>query len=64
MREFKHPNMSNFVCPICHSSKDAPVILLPIPGTEDDGVMEAKQVHTECYRVFCKMNDIDFELKE
>ena len=58
MREFEHPNMTNFKCPICKSSKDAPVVLVGIPGTEDGGIMEAGQIHSDCYKLFCKMNDI------
>ncbi len=62
MREFKHPNMTNFKCPLCRSSKDLPVVLVPVEGTENDGVVEAEQVHTECFRLFCKMNDREFKL--
>jgi hypothetical protein len=64
MREFKHPNMVNFECPICKSSKDLPVILVPIPGTENDGICKARQVHSECYELFCKMNDIECHIEK
>ena len=49
MKEFKHPNMENFKCPICHTGKDAPVVLVGIPGTEDGNIMRAEQVHSKCY---------------
>ena len=55
-RVFDHPNMSTgFECPICHTSADAPVVLVGIPGTEDDGVMEARQVHKECFDLVMRM---------
>ena len=62
MRTFDHPNMDGFEknpCPICKSSKDEPVVLVPIPGTENGGNMEARQTHKECWDVFCKMNNIE-----
>jgi len=59
MREFEHPNMTNFKCPICKTAKDAPVVLVGIPGTEDGNIMEAAQVHSECYKLSCKMNDVE-----
>jgi hypothetical protein len=64
MREFKHPNMHGFNCPICKSSKDMPVVLIPIPGTEKEGICEAAQVHSECYELFCKMNDIECNIEK
>ena len=64
MRTFEHPNMEGFECPICHSSKDAPVVLVGIPGTEDGNIMQAAQVHAECYVVYCKMHDINIEIEK
>ena len=61
-REFKHPNMINFECPLCNTNKDLPVVLVPIPGTEKDNICEAQQIHSECMKTFCKMNDIEFEI--
>ena len=63
MREFEHPNMDNFQCPICHTSKDAPVVLVGIPGTEDGNIMQAEQVHSECYKLYCKMRDVNIEIE-
>ena len=64
MRQFEHPNMVNFECPICHTKTDAPVVLVGIPGTEDDGIMEAEQVHSECYVLYCKMRGYDVEIEK
>jgi len=56
MRPFDHPNYhGGFTCPVCKTSADAPVVLVPIPGTEDDGICEARQVHHECYQLLAKM---------
>jgi hypothetical protein len=52
-RIFPHPNPVNFMCPVCQTNADRPVILLPIPGTEKDGNVECKQVHAECWRLVC-----------
>lgn len=48
MRVFDHPNMSDFVCPICGGSADKPVVLIGINGTQQDRIMEAKQFHLDC----------------
>ena len=48
MREFEHPNLEGFVCPLCDTSTDAPVVLIPIPGTEEGNIMQAAQVHSHC----------------
>jgi hypothetical protein len=63
IRSFKHPNMNNFKCPICSTSKDLPVVLIPVKKV-DDNLCEAVQVHAECYRLYCKMNNIDIEVNE
>ena len=38
------------------------MVLVGIPGTEDGNVMEAEQVHSECYVLVCKMHDLDYYL--
>jgi len=51
MRIFDHPNMVNFVCPICGKADDKPVCLIPIWGTnsaESRLTFEARQYHIEC----------------
>lgn len=64
MREFEHPNMTGgFECPICKSGNDAPVVLIGMPGTEEDNNMIARQVHTECYKIVCKMHNIPIEIE-
>jgi len=57
MRAFPHPNMTNFTCPICGTSADKPVVLVPIQGTEDGGTCEAKQVHEKCYNLALEMQN-------
>ena len=48
MRTFDHPNLYGFLCPICKTSEDKPVVLIGIEGTEDDGNMQARQYHLAC----------------
>ena len=50
-RIFEHPYPVNFLCPICKTKADCPVVLVEIPGTEEDGIVECSQVHAECFRV-------------
>ena len=57
MRVFDHPNMVNFTCPVCNTRADRPVVLVPIPGTEDNGITECKQVHHACYEVVKAMHE-------
>lgn len=64
MRQFLHPNMNGFTCPVCGTNADAPVVLVPIEGTEDGNLVEAKQVHSDCYRVMCRMRGIDVIIEE
>lgn len=50
MRVFEHFNSYNGeVCPVCKTSANARTVLVPIPGTEEDGIVEAKQVHKACF---------------
>jgi hypothetical protein len=57
MRQFAHPNKSNgWRCPICGTNHDSPVILMPIPGTEEGHIVRARQVHTECFVVMAGMS--------
>lgn len=56
MRTFEHFNSSfNDICPVCKTAKDCETVLVPIPGTEDDGICEAKQVHKRCYDLMIEM---------
>ena len=56
MRVFDHPNMTGFECPVCRTSKDAPVVLVGVPGTEDGWIQQAEQVHKKCWDLFQEMN--------
>lgn len=59
IRVFEHPNMYNFKCPVCNTKADMPIVLVPIPGTEEGNIMRAEQVHKECYDLAVKMQDIE-----
>ena len=49
IRIFNKPNLSNdWKCPVCKTNKENKVVLVPIPGTEDDGIVEAQQIHLDC----------------
>lgn len=49
MRIFEHPNFGPGVkCPICKTRDDRPVVLVPIHGTRDGSIMEARQYHVDC----------------
>ena len=63
MHQFQHPNMTNFSCPVCATSADYPVVLIAVPGTQQGNIVEAKQVHTECAVVFCKMHGVELEIE-
>ena len=52
MNIFDHPNLNNFSCPICKTNADKPVILVPIPDTEDGNIAEAQQYHWDCVKYF------------
>lgn len=57
VRQFDHPNLSfGWRCKICGTQADRPVTLVAIPGTEDDGIVEAEQIHVECYELVTKMS--------
>jgi len=56
MRTFDHPNAANgWRCPICNTAADRPVVLVPIPGTEDGGIVKANQIHMACHEVVLSM---------
>lgn len=48
MRTFEHPNLDGFLCPICGTADDKPVVLVGINGTEHDNLVEALQYHLDC----------------
>lgn len=60
MRIFEEFNSSNGeTCPICKTSKNESTVLVPIPGTEDDGIVECRQVHEDCYLLMIRMSEED-----
>jgi hypothetical protein len=36
------------VCPVCATNYDGKTVLVPIVGTEDDGICQAKPMHLGC----------------
>jgi len=38
----------NHKCPICGTNEEKETVLIPISGTEKDGIAEAVQVHLDC----------------
>lgn len=51
-RVFERPNTSHdWKCPVCRTANEAQVILVPIPGTEKDGIVEAQQFHLRCANI-------------
>lgn len=64
MRVFDHPNTRNgWRCPICNTAADRPVVLVPIPGTEDGRTAQAQQIHAACHEVVLNMHMIAGEPK-
>jgi len=60
MRTFEHFNASNNdVCPVCKTAKDTETVLVPIPGTESDGIVEVRQMHKKCYDLLIDMNGME-----
>lgn len=55
MKTFKEGNWSHgTVCYVCKTADKGEVTLIGIEGTEDDGNMQAEQVHTKC--IHLKLN--------
>ena len=40
-------------CPICKTNKSGQTILIPIDGSEHEGIIEGVQVHLECLNLRC-----------
>lgn len=53
MRSFEHFNTAGGrPCPVCNTQDDKETVLVGIVGTEEDGNMEAMQVHLECIELY------------
>lgn len=49
MKIFEHPNTNgNWLCPICKTNENKPVILIGIDDTIDGNIMQAEQFHVDC----------------
>ena len=48
-RVFDGFNPAGPPCPICRTKADTKTILVPIPGTWQDGLQECRQTHTACW---------------
>ncbi len=49
MKTFKEGNWDNVEkCPMCNTSSEGEVVLVPIQGTIEGNLAEAIQVHTKC----------------
>jgi hypothetical protein len=46
--QFPHFPPDHAICPVCKTNEDKPCILLPIDGTGDGNIVEAKPTHVEC----------------
>lgn len=54
-RVFPHPNLGHgWICPICRTAADQPVVLIPKSEPDEHGICEAEQVHAECWALFRK----------
>ena len=59
MRTFEHFNSSHGdVCPVCGTASDCETVLVPIPGTDDDGICQARQIHRRCYDLVIEMDGL------
>lgn len=48
MKIFPHFNKKGPKCPVCGKNTDLPCTLVPILGTEEDGICQADVVHIDC----------------
>lgn len=51
MKIFEHINKKD-TCLVCCTSEDKPVTLIGVVGTEEDHIIQAKQVHVDCINLF------------
>ena len=51
-RIFPEPNLKGgWKCPLCHTAEVKPIILVPIPGTEEGNNVQARQIHNDCAKI-------------
>ncbi len=48
-RIFQGFNPAGPACPVCGTKADLETVLVPIPGTEKEHLVECRQVHVECF---------------
>ena len=49
MKIFEHPNIEfGWMCPVCHSNEDKPIVLLSKAGTRNGDIVEVEQCHFDC----------------
>jgi len=51
MKVFERPNLNGFICPICGTAEDKPVVLVEIEGTQKGNIAEARQYHIDCIQL-------------
>lgn len=54
-RVFEGFNAVGPPCPVCGTKANTKTVLVPIPGTEKDDLVECQQVHLECWILQKKM---------
>lgn len=52
MKMFKGFNSEGEPCIVCNTNEDKPCTLIPIIGTEDGNLMQAKAVHVDCLEFY------------
>jgi len=52
VKVFKQGNWGDTkVCPICKTAEEGEVVLVGIDGTEEENIVQAKQVHLKCLKL-------------
>jgi len=60
LRKIKNCDMGSFpnfpedeICPVCKTNKNEECVLIPIIGTENDGICQAQPIHLKCAIAEC-----------
>lgn len=48
MRTFEGGNWDGAVCPLCGTAKEGKIVLVPIAGTFEGNLAQAREIHVEC----------------